>query len=153
MAEWLGRALQKLLQRFESARCLNAPLFRWGFLLFVVFYIFTAMDTEISDLLLKYTLFPIFGWGFLWLMDQLEHLFIDTYFKWTLRVERPKRPLMDSAKDFFGSVFVFDLKKAQTHLIDISKSGFLKFVVAYFLGVCLVELGEYSWLQIGRNYS
>jgi len=86
-------------------------------------------------------------------MDQLEHLFVDTYFKWTLRVERPKRPLIDSAKDFFRSVFVFDLKKAQKHLIDISKSGFLKFVVAYVLGVCIVQLATYDWLQIGRNYS
>ena len=35
MAEWLGRALQKLLQRFESARDLQTPLLR-GFLFIIV---------------------------------------------------------------------------------------------------------------------
>ena len=31
LAEWLGRALQKLAQRFESARRLNKPLLYEGF--------------------------------------------------------------------------------------------------------------------------
>src|SRR5690606_8076102 len=33
VAEWLGAALQKLVQRFESARCLKGPTLRLGFFL------------------------------------------------------------------------------------------------------------------------
>ncbi len=37
VAEWLGRALQKLVQRFESARCLqNLHPLDEGFLVFVL---------------------------------------------------------------------------------------------------------------------
>ncbi len=38
VAEWLGTALQKLVQRFESARCLQDPPNKEGFL-FSIFFI------------------------------------------------------------------------------------------------------------------
>ena len=147
MAEWLGRALQKLLQRFESARCLKTPFYKWGFLLHVDFFIFTIMETEIIMVLMTYTLFPLIAWGFLWLMDKLEHIFVEKYFEWTFRVERPKLPFKTSLKKLYKCVIDGDFKKSKKHLKDISRSGAFKFIVAYFLGVILFKF-SYSWLQL-----
>tara|TARA_B110000093_G_scaffold95781_1_gene103274 strand:+ start:33 stop:398 length:366 start_codon:yes stop_codon:yes gene_type:complete len=116
------------------------------------FSIFAVMEMVIEDQIIKYTLFPIIAWIFLWLMDKLEHMFVEKYFKWTLRVEQPIDPLKISFKKLFKCVISLDLIKAKTPLKDISRSGLVKFVVAYFIGVCLVEFSSYGWLKIGRSY-
>ena len=46
MAEWLGRALQKLVQRFESARCLKTQYFVLGFLLYLFYFLYFVLDVE-----------------------------------------------------------------------------------------------------------
>ena len=158
MAEWLGRALQKLLQRFESARCLKKPRELAGFKFFV--YLCTVplfvlnialvivLRMEASELfLLKFTLFPLIAWVFLWGYDKLEHLLLHKYFDWTLRVEKSKNPV-SSIKKLFKSAWSSDFKGSKKHLQNISSSGFTKFIVAYFLGVGMVQLGAYGWLKV-----
>ena len=54
VAEWLGRALQKLVQRFESARCLSEkPVYMVGF-----FYRISAMVPPITFLRINLVGFP-----------------------------------------------------------------------------------------------
>ena len=104
---------------------------------------------EQSELIiLRFTLLPIVAWVFLWGYDKLEHLLLHRYFEWTFRLEAPKHPLMYSFKKLLKCVSSFDFKGSEKHLKDLSKSGFLKFLAAYALGVGLVQLGSYGWLKI-----
>jgi len=104
---------------------------------------------EQSELIiLRFTLLPIVAWVFLWGYDKLEHLLLHRYFEWTFRLETPKHPLMHSFKNLLKCFSSFDFKGSEKHLKDLSKSGFLKFLAAYALGVGLVQLGSYGWLKI-----
>ena len=104
---------------------------------------------EKSELIiLQFTLLPIVAWVFLWGYDKLEHILLHKYFEWTLRVERPKRPLKESFKRLFASLSDRDFKESVKLLGDISRSGLLKFMLAYAIGVGLVQLGSYGWLKI-----
>ena len=103
---------------------------------------------KVELIILQFTLLPIVAWVFLWGYDKLEHVLLHRYFQWTLRIESTKRPLGHSLKKIFKCVSSFNFKKAEKHLKDIARSGFLKFLVAYFLGVGLVQLGTYGWLKI-----
>jgi len=99
-------------------------------------------------IILQFTLLPIVAWVFLWGYDKLEHVLLHKYFEWTFRVERPKRPLKESFKRLFASLSARNFKGSLKHLNDISRSGFLKFLFAYAIGVGLVQLGSYGWLKI-----
>ena len=99
-------------------------------------------------IILQFTLLPIVAWVFLWGYDKLEHVLLHKYFEWTLRVERPQRPLKESFKKLFRSLSSRDFKNSAKLLNDISRSGFLKFVLAYAIGVGLVQLGTYGWLKV-----
>tara|TARA_B100001250_G_scaffold398623_1_gene407088 strand:- start:17 stop:343 length:327 start_codon:yes stop_codon:yes gene_type:complete len=104
---------------------------------------------EKSELIiLQFTLLPIIAWVFLWGYDKLEHILLHKYFEWTLRVEGTKRPLTESIKKLFSCLSERDFKGSAKCLNDISRSGFLKFMLAYAIGVGLVQLGTYGWLQV-----
>ena len=104
---------------------------------------------EKSELIiLQFTLLPIIAWVFLWGYDKVEHILLHRYFEWTLRLEKPKHPLMYSFKKLFKCVSALDFKNSGKHLNDISKSGLLKFLMAYAIGVGLVHLGTYGWLKV-----
>ena len=122
------------------------PPFLGGFLLNPVFLYLLMEKSEL--IILQFTLLPIVAWVFLWGYDKLEHILLHKYFEWTLRVERPKRPLKESFKRLFASLSDRDFKESVRLLDDISRSGLLKFVFAYAIGVGLVQLGSYGWLKI-----
>ncbi len=125
----------------------QTPPFQEGFFIQYCFFIFMLME-KAELIILQFTLLPIVAWVFLWGYDKLEHVLLHKYFEWTLRVERPQRPLKESFKKLFRSLSSRDFKNSAKLLNDISRSGFLKFVLAYAIGVGLVQLGTYGWLKV-----
>jgi len=125
----------------------QTPPFQEGFFIQHCFFIFMLME-KAELIILQFTLLPIVAWVFLWGYDKLEHVLLHKYFEWTLRVERPQRPLKESFKKLFRSLSSRDFKNSAKLLNDISRSGFLKFVLAYAIGVGLVQLGTYGWLKV-----
>ena len=113
----------------------------------ITLFFFLQMEKS-ETLILQFTLLPIVAWVFLWGYDKLEHILLHKYFQWTLRVENSKRPLTESIKTLFSCLSAKDLKGSARCLADISRSGFLKFMLAYAIGVGLVQLGAYGWLKI-----
>ena len=78
----------------------QTPPFQEGFFIQYCFFIFMLME-KAELIILQFTLLPIVAWVFLWGYDKLEHVLLHKYFEWTLRVERPQRPLKESFKKLF----------------------------------------------------
>tara|TARA_B100000929_G_scaffold89463_1_gene70024 strand:- start:626 stop:976 length:351 start_codon:yes stop_codon:yes gene_type:complete len=93
--------------------------------------------SETEFFILNNTLMPLIGWVILLGINKIDHFVSDRYFSWTFKVEHCKPSLFVSLKAMFIKTLRGNFKGALKDFKNVKRSGYVKFLVAYLVGLAV----------------